>query len=78
MQCIGGERDTIRYVQIRAGAIYVYGCMYVCHKCMPCIGTLWAELSQPFLFRENVYNVGGVTCQPFKKHSNHWTGTKND
>ena len=39
------ERNTIRGVQIRAGAVYIYVWRYVCHNSSACHAyVMWAEL----------------------------------
>ena len=67
-----GERDTIRGVQIRAGAvrIYIYVWRYVCHISSAChVYIMWAELGHShFLYVPAVSNV--VT-------NGNGTGTKN-
>ena len=62
------ERDTIRGVQIRAGAVYVW--RYVCHISRACHAyVMWAELGHcHFLYVPAVLNV--VT-------TGNGTGTKN-
>ena len=71
-QSIIGERDTIRGVQIRAGAVYIYIYVwrYVCHNSSAChIYVMWAELCHShFLYVPAVSNV--VT-------NGNGTGTKN-
>ena len=64
------ERDTIRGVQIRAGAVYIYVRRYVCHNSSACHAyVLWAELRHcHFLYVPAVLNV--VTTV-------NGTGTKN-
>ena len=66
------ERDTIRGVQIRAGAvrIYIYVWRYVCHISSAChVYVMWAELGHShFLYVLAVLNV--VT-------NGNGTGTKN-
>ena len=68
------ERDTIRGVQIRAGAvriyIYIYVWRYVCHISSAChVYVMWAELGHShFLYVPAVSNV--VT-------NGNGTGTKN-
>ena len=67
-------RDTIRGVQIRAGAVYIYiymyGGTYVCHNSSACHAyVMWAELGHcNFLYVPAVLNV--VT-------TGNGTGTKN-
>ena len=53
------ERDTIRVVQIRAGAVYIYVCRYVCHNSSECHAyVLWAELVHcNFLYVPAILNV---------------------
>ena len=67
-----GERDTIRGVQIRAGAVYIYICVwrYVCHNSSTChVYVMWEELGHcHFLYVPAVSNV--VT-------NGNGTGTKN-
>ena len=66
------ERDTIRGVQIRAGAVYIYIYVwrYVCHNSSACHAyVMWAELGHcHFLYMPAVFNV--VT-------TGNGTGTKN-
>ena len=68
------ERDTIRGVQIRAGAVYIYVYIYVwryvCHNSSACYAyVMWAELGHcHFLYVPAVLNV--VT-------NGNYTGTKN-
>ena len=66
------ERDTIRGVQIRAGAVYIYMYVwrYVCHNSSAChVYVMWAELGHShFLYVPAVSNV--VT-------NGNGTGTKN-
>ena len=68
------ERETIRGVQIRAGAVYIYMYIYVwryvCHNSSACHAyVLWAELGHcNFLYVPAVLNV--VT-------TGNGTGTKN-
>ena len=56
-----GERDTIRGVQIRAGAVYmyIYVWRYVCHNSSACHAyVMWAELGHcHFLYVSAVLNV---------------------
>ena len=67
------ERDTIRGVQIRAGAvriyIYIYVWKYVCHISSAChVYVMWAELGHShFLYVPAVSNVA----------NGNGTGTKN-
>ena len=54
------ERDTIRSVQIRAGAyVYIYVWKYVCHISSAChVYVMWAELVHShFLYVPAVSNV---------------------
>ena len=55
------ERDTIKGVQIRAGAVYVYIYVwkYVCHNSSAChVYIMWAELGHcHFLYVPTVSNV---------------------
>ena len=53
------ERDTIRGVQIRACAIYIYVWRYVCHISSACHAyVMWAELGHcQFLYVPAVLNV---------------------
>ena len=55
------ERDTIRGVQIRAGAVYIYIYVwrYVCHNSSTCHAyVMWAELGHcHFLYVPAVLNV---------------------
>ena len=55
------ERDTIRGVQIRAGAVYIYIYVwrYVCHNSSACHAyVMWVELSHcHFLYVPAVLNV---------------------
>ena len=78
-----GERDTIRGVQIRAGAvrIYIYICMevYVCHNSSTChVYVMWAELGHShFLHVPAVSNVvtngnGTGTKKKFKRNCVLW------
>ena len=64
------EQDTIRGVQIRAGAVYIYVWRYVCHNSSAChVYVMWAELGHShFLYVPAVSNV--VT-------NGSGTGTKN-
>ena len=65
------ERDTIRGVQIRAGAVYIYMYVwrYVCHSSACHVYVMWAELGHShFLYVPAVSNV--VT-------NGNGTGTKN-
>ena len=54
-------RDTIRGVQIRAGAVYIYICVwrYVCHNSSACHAyVMWAELGHcHFLYMPAFLNV---------------------
>ena len=58
---LASERDTIRGVQIRAGAvhIYIYVWRYVCHNSSAChVYVMWAELGHShFLYVPAVSNV---------------------
>ena len=53
---LASERDTIRGVEIRAGAVYIYGCTCVnsnvCH-----IYEMWAELGHCHFSSGHFYNV---------------------
>ena len=53
------ERDTIRVVQIRAGAVYIYVWRYVCHNSSECHAyVMWAELIHcHFLYVPAILNV---------------------
>ena len=54
---LASERDTIRGVQIRAGAVYVW--RYACHNSRAChVYVMWAELGHShFLYMPAILNV---------------------